>query len=145
MPSINTPKHPTRLSPKTEAAGHGKRYWRSLDELADTPEFREFVEREFPNRAAGYLEGPDRRQFLRIMAASFGLAGLTACRWPKENIVPYALRPEGRIPGVPEQYATSMELGGIGHGLLVTSYDGRPIKVEGNPSHPSNQIGRAHV
>lgn len=144
MPSINTPKHPTRLSPKTDAAGHGKRYWRSLDELADTPEFREFVEREFPNRAAGYLEGPDRRQFLRIMAASFGLAGLTACRWPKENIVPYALRPEGRIPGVPEQYATSMELGGIGHGLLVTSYDGRPIKVEGNPSHPSNQ-GAADV
>ncbi len=135
MPSINDSIVPI---PHTEEP-QGRRYWRSLDELADKPEFREFVEREFPNRAAGYLDGPDRRQFLRIMAASFCLAGLTGCRWPKENIVPYAQRPEGRMPGVPERYATSMELGGTGHGLLVTSYDGRPIKVEGNPSHPYNQ------
>ncbi|MFB3785448.1 MAG: TAT-variant-translocated molybdopterin oxidoreductase [bacterium] len=140
MPSINDPIVTLPLTEEPQ----GRRYWRSLDELADQPEFREFVEREFPNRAAGYLEGPDRRQFLRIMAASFGLAGLTACRWPKENIVPYSQRPEGRMPGVPERYATSMELGGIGHGLLVTSYDGRPIKVEGNPSHPCN-LGAADV
>jgi len=115
------------------------KYWRSLDELAATPEFRAFVEREFPQGVPDGLEGPSRRQFLKIMAASFGLAGLTACRWPQETIVPYARPVEGRIPGVPVQYATAMELGGVAAGLLVTSYDGRPIKIEGNPLHPYNR------
>ena len=113
----------------------GKAYWRSLDELADTPAFRGWLAREFPNLAPE-LSGSTRRQFLKIMGASLGLAGLTACRWPKETIVPFANRPDGRTPGVPVEYATAMELGGIGSGLLVTSYDGRPIKVEGNELHP---------
>ena len=55
----------------------GKAYWRSLDELARTPEFRAFVENEFPSHAAGLLDGPSRRQFLKIMGASFALAGLS--------------------------------------------------------------------
>ena len=77
--------------------------------------------------------------FLKIMAASFALAGLTSCRrWPTEKVAEYAHRPVNRSPGVPVHYATSLELGGIGQGLVVTSYDGRPIKVEGNPSHPLN-------
>ena len=67
------------------------------------------------------------------------LAGLTlsGCRrWPEEKLAPYSTNPRGRIPGVPEQYATAMEVGGVAMPLLVTSYDGRPIKIEGNPSHP---------
>ena len=40
------------------------------------------------------------------------------------------------MPGVPEQYATAMEIGGVAQPLLVTSFDGRPIKIEGNPTHP---------
>ena len=59
-----------------------------------------------------------------------------ACRWPKETILPFAHRPEGRTPGVPQQFATAMDLGGAAIGLLVTGYDGRPVKVEGNPLHP---------
>ncbi len=121
---------------------HGKAYWRSLDELADTPAFREFLHREFPAGAADLIDSGQRRQFLKIMGASLALAGLGlgGCRrWPKEKITPFAHRPPGRVPGLPLHYATSMELGGVASGLLVTSYDGRPIKVEGNPEHPTSR------
>lgn len=133
MPSVDQKAQPKRQS---------NTYWRSLDELADTQEFREFMHREFPAGASEMLDSNDRRDFLKIMGASFALAGLglQGCRrWPEETIAPYASRPQGRLPGVPEQFATTMELGGVGHGLLVTSYDGRPIKIEGNPQHPINQ------
>lgn len=118
----------------------GKRFWRSLDEVGDTPAFRMFYDREFqPN--ATEMDENSRRTFLKLMGASFALAGvtLTSCRQPEEYITPYAHRPEGKSPGTPEFFATSMELGGAARGLLVKSYDGRPIKIEGNPSHPINR------
>jgi MoCo/4Fe-4S cofactor protein with predicted Tat translocation signal len=116
----------------------GVTYWRSLDELAQTPEFRDAVRREFPGDEWDRLPTATRRQFLKVMGASMAMAGLTACRWPAEEIVPFAHRPEGRTPGVPEHYATSMEYGGAALGMLVTSFDGRPIKAEGNPMHPDS-------
>jgi molybdopterin-containing oxidoreductase family iron-sulfur binding subunit len=116
----------------------GLTYWRSLDELARTPEFQEAVQREFPGDDWDRLPPATRRQFLKVMGASLAMAGLTACRWPKEEIVPFAHRPEGRTPGVPEHFATSMELGGAALGMLVTSFDGRPIKAEGNRLHPDS-------
>jgi MoCo/4Fe-4S cofactor protein with predicted Tat translocation signal len=116
----------------------GKTYWRSLDELAETPEFKKFVESEFPSSMPEFMTAPTRRRFLQLMGASMALAGLTGCRWPQEKITPYAARPKGRVPGTPERYATAMELGGVATGLLVTSYDGRPIKIEGNPTHPAS-------
>ncbi len=122
----------------------GRQYWRSLDELADTPEFQALVEKEFPGLAEELLSPQTRRSFLKVMGASLGVAGLAACRWPKETILPFAHRPEDRVPGVPQQYATAMELGGAGIGLLVTSFDGRPVKIEGNPLHPINR-GTADV
>ena len=119
----------------------GSAYWHSLDELADTPEFRQFVAREFPNRASEWLDG-NRRHFLKIMAASFALAGLAGCRrWPEEQLAPYAHRPANRDPGTPIHYNTGMELGGYGQGMRITSVDGRPIKVDGNPDHPFNKGG----
>jgi MoCo/4Fe-4S cofactor protein with predicted Tat translocation signal len=117
----------------------GKEYWRSLDDLADTPEYRALVEDEFPGLAQELLSPRTRRAFLKIMGASLGVAGLTSCRWPKELILPYAHRPQDRTPGVPQHFATAMELGGAAMGLLVTSYDGRPIKIEGNPLHPTSR------
>lgn len=117
----------------------GREHWRSLDELADTPEFRAVVEKEFPGLAEELLSPQTRRAFLKVMGASLGVAGLAGCRWPKETILPFANRPEDRIPGVPQQYATAMELGGAAVGLLVTSYDGRPVKIEGNPLHPASR------
>ncbi|MGE0480175.1 MAG: TAT-variant-translocated molybdopterin oxidoreductase [Phycisphaerae bacterium] len=115
--------------------GGGKTYWRSLEELADTPRFRELVEREFPSLAPDLLSAPSRRQFLKLMGASLALGGLVGCRWPRENIVPAARQPGNRTPGVPVSYATAYERAGVALGLLVTSYDGRPIKIEGNPLH----------
>ena len=80
----------------------GREYWRSLEQLSDTPEFREFLHREFPAGASELL-GEDRRQFIKIMGASMALAGLglAGCRrWPDEEIAPYARRPDGQDPGV---------------------------------------------
>ena len=66
--------------------------------------------------------------------------GVGGCRrWPREHIVPYAHRPEGTMPGVPEHYASCFDFGGIAQGVLVTSNDGRPTKIEGNPEHPDNR------
>jgi len=118
----------------------GKNYWRSLDEWTQTPEFCARIEREFPDYAQQLeLDGPNRRQFLKYMGASLALAGLAGCRrWPEEKLAPFAYRPDGRSPGTTLQYATAMELNGVAMGLLVTSYDGRPIKIEGNPLHPAS-------
>jgi molybdopterin-containing oxidoreductase family iron-sulfur binding subunit len=118
----------------------GGRPWRSLEELADTPEFRAALE-EVPSEA--YLEearGFDRRDLLKYMGVSFALAGLTGCtRQPKEKIVPYVRQPEDVIPGgKPLYFATSMTLSGHATGLLVESNLGRPTKAEGNPQHPAS-------
>ncbi len=80
--------------------------------------------------------GTSRRSFLKVMGASAALAGVTGCRRPVETILPYARKPEEVIPGIPNYYATSMTLGGVGHAVLVQSHEGRPTKVEGNPEHP---------
>ncbi|MCC7409591.1 MAG: TAT-variant-translocated molybdopterin oxidoreductase [Phycisphaeraceae bacterium] len=117
----------------------GRSYWRSLEQLADSPELAASMEREFPGYEPGDLLSMSRRGFMKIMAASMALAGLTlsGCRrWPQSQVRPFAYRPEGTLPGVPNYYATMMELGGVATGLLAKSYDGRPIKIEGNNLHP---------
>lgn len=119
-----------------------KQYWRSMDELAETPEFKAIVENEFPYLNAGNLPSSSRRGFLKLMGASAALAGLVGCRWPEQSIVEYARRPMGRTPGKPVQFATAMSLNGVATGALVTSYDGRPVKVDGNPTHPFS-LGRS--
>ncbi|HUB80466.1 MAG TPA: TAT-variant-translocated molybdopterin oxidoreductase, partial [Bryobacteraceae bacterium] len=121
---------------------NGREYWRSLDELAATPEFVDLLHREFPRQAIGWSEDEDpvegRRNFLKLMGASLALAGLTACtRQPTEHIVPYVKQPEELIPGRPLFFATAATLGGIANGVLVESHEGRPTKMEGNPEHPS--------
>ncbi len=120
-------------------------YWRSLDDLAGAPEVRALIEEEFPGGAWDRLDGASRRQFLKAIGASLALAGVAGCRWPREEIVPYAYRPPGRTPGVAERYATAVEIGGVATGLLVTSYDGRPIKIEGNPKHPFSLGGTSAI
>jgi molybdopterin-containing oxidoreductase family iron-sulfur binding subunit len=114
-------------------------FWRSLDELEQSPEFRQFVEREFPTAASEIPEGVSRRRWLQLMAASFVLAGVAGCRWETEKIAPFARRPPSRVPGEPEKYATAFEWAGRVRHLLVTCIDGRPIKIEGNPDHPESR------
>src|SRR4051794_34251692 len=115
------------------------KYWRSLDELSSTKEFRAFVEDEFPNRTPDWNDAGSRRRFLRLMGASIALAGATACtKQPTELIVPYVRQPEDFIPGKPLYYATSMSVAGIATGVLAESHQGRPTKIEGNPQHPGS-------
>jgi len=114
-------------------------YWRSLEELAATDEFRAFVEDEFPNRTPDWNDPESRRRFLRVMGASILLVGASACtRQPKEVIVPYVRQPEEVVPGKPLFYATAMSVAGISTGVLVESHLGRPTKIEGNPEHPAS-------
>ncbi len=117
---------------------NGKEYWRSLDQLGNTPEFREWVEREFPQGASEMDNSWSRRSFLTIMGASMALAGLAGCRRPVEKIVPYVKAPEEIIPGIAQKYATTMPSGNYAYGLVVESHEGRPTKLEGNALHPSS-------
>ena len=123
------------MSEITQGPRHDRNYWRSLAELSDTEEFRQQLENEFP----GGIEPPEgmsRRRFLQIMSASIAMTTLAGCRWPEEKIVPFAARPEGVDPGTPLGFATAMELGPVALGVVATSYDGRPIKIDGNPGFP---------
>ena len=114
-------------------------FWRSLEEQAQTEEFRAFVQREYPSQLDTLADPLSRRRFLQLMAASLGLAGLGACtRAPAETIVPYVRQPEQIVPGKPLYFATAMTLRGYALGLLVESHMGRPTKVEGNPLHPAS-------
>src|SRR6186713_3203139 len=121
------------------------KYWRSLAELEDAPEFREFVEREFREPLdAEPPNSPARRRFMQVMGASFALAGANACRWKEDKLLPYSRRPEGHVDGVAEYYATTVEIGGVVTGLWAKSYDGRPIKLEGNPGDTTS-LGATHA
>src|ERR1700687_1519919 len=120
----------------------GPQYWRTLDELAQTPEFEEMLHREFPKHASEWTDNSSRRDFMKIMGASLALAGLSACtKQPLEPIVPYVKQPRNQVLGKPLFYATAMPLGAYGTGLLVESHEGRPTKIEGNPQHPSSLGG----
>ncbi|MBL8862944.1 MAG: 4Fe-4S dicluster domain-containing protein [Planctomycetes bacterium] len=77
-----------------------------------------------------------RRRFLQVMGASLALASASGCTWQTQEILPFARRPAGRAPGSTRRFATAIDAGGFTASLLVTSYDGRPIKIEGNPLHP---------
>ncbi len=129
----------------------GRHYWRSLEAVSETPEFKEFLHREFPQNASEWLDPVGRRGFLKLMGASLALAGVSACtRQPDEAIVPYVRQPEEIVPGKPLFYATAMPFAGAGMGLLVESHEGRPTKIEGNPDHPTSrgatdQFGQAAI
>jgi len=124
----------------------GKQYWRTLEELAEDPNFEELLHREFPRQAPSeWDESVDRRDFLKLMAASLAFAGLSGCgRAPEQHIVPYVKQPDGLILGKPQFYATAMPFGADAIGLLVESHEGRPTKIEGNPDHPSS-LGATNV
>src|SRR5277367_3451880 len=122
------------------AGQSGKTYWRSVDELADTPAFREMVQREFPSQAAEWIDPVSRRGFLKVMGASMALAGLSGCtKQPDEPIYPYIKAPEDMILGKPNYFASAMPFNTGAVPVLVKSDAYRPIKVDGNPDHPMNR------
>jgi molybdopterin-containing oxidoreductase family iron-sulfur binding subunit len=122
-----------------------KAYWTGLSSANPGTRLRVFGQEdaEFaPNQGEIVIRGEaSRRKFLGLLGASTALAGITSTgciRKPRENIMPFAKRPEDLIPGKPVFFATAAQLGPTVQGLLVESYDGRPIKVEGNPQHPGS-------
>ncbi|HTL18388.1 MAG TPA: TAT-variant-translocated molybdopterin oxidoreductase, partial [Patescibacteria group bacterium] len=120
----------------------GPKYWRSLDQLAETPEFREWAQREFPAGASELSDPTSRRNFVKIMSASFLLAGLGGgCRRPVEKILPFGRMPENYIHGVPQFYATARPTRSGAVPLVVKTSEGRPIKIEGNALHPDSNGG----
>jgi len=120
----------------------GPEFWRSLEELAGSPEWQEMMHREFPKGASEWLDSVSRRGFLKLMGASLAMAGMTACtKQPLEPIVPYVRQPEELVPGRPMFYATAFTLGGYASPLLVESHMYRPTKVEGNDKHPASLGG----
>jgi molybdopterin-containing oxidoreductase family iron-sulfur binding subunit len=136
----------TDLEIRTGADGGAdeKIYWRSVDQLANTERFQEILAREFPegvSEHSGVLDDVSRRKFLGVVAASVALAGMTSCRKPAREILPFNKRPDGMVPGLPREYATSLTRDGFAFGVLVRSNDGRPTKIEGNPLHPSSLGG----
>jgi molybdopterin-containing oxidoreductase family iron-sulfur binding subunit len=127
------------------SAPTGRRYWRSLDELGDTPEFKQWLEREFPEGASEFTDPVSRRHFVKIMSASFALAGLgvmgAGCRRPEEKLEPFGQQPEGYVYGEPKYYATAMPTRTGAIPLVAKSYEGRPIKLEGNAKFPGGNGG----
>ncbi len=138
----------TSTNPELEAVrerlgrSRGKQFWRSLDELADSPAFRELVEQEFPSGATEMADPVSRRTFLKLMGASLALAGVTGCTYmPPEKLAPFDRMPLNRVPGIPNYFATALTLNGYATGVIVRSNDGRPTKIEGNPVHPASLGG----
>jgi molybdopterin-containing oxidoreductase family iron-sulfur binding subunit len=110
-------------------------YWRSAEDLEKTPEFRELMAHEFGPNAQELANGDERRTFIKLMGAGFALAGLAACRrWPESKIVAFSQAQVGRTPGIPVGFATSVDVLGVSWPVVAKSYDGRPIKFEGNPT-----------
>jgi molybdopterin-containing oxidoreductase family iron-sulfur binding subunit len=123
----------------------GKRYWRSLDELAGTPEFEAAVAKEFPDQAQEWIDPVSRRGFMKLMGASMALAGLAGCtKQPDEPIYPYVKQPEDLVLGKSNYFATAHPFATGGIPLLVKSDAFRPIKVDGNPDHSYN-LGSSDV
>lgn len=119
-----------------------RKYWRGYDELEDTPEFRDWLEKEFP-RGASEVSGPEadettRRNFMKYMGASASLAGLglASCRRPDQYLVAYNEHVEHIIPGKALLYSSAMPTADGCVPLVVTTHEGRPTKVDGNRLHP---------
>ena len=116
--------------------------WRSVGQLENTADFRNWLEREFPQGAAEMADESEaetsRRSFLKLMGASTALAGfgMAACRRPESYILPYANAPEWVIPGKATYYASSFPRAHGATPLVVTSFEGRPTKLAPNTSHP---------
>jgi MoCo/4Fe-4S cofactor protein with predicted Tat translocation signal len=116
-----------------------KKYWKGLEELKQTPEFVEHSKNEFAEslpieevlNEAGLSTVTPRRDFLKALGFGVGAVTLAACQTaPVHKAIPYLVKPEEIVPGIPNYYASSYN----GLSILVKTREGRPIKVEGNPA-----------
>src|SRR6202000_1877187 len=120
----------------------GRRYWKTMDELTETPAFQEMMREEFPrqNGVGEWVDAVSRRAFLKFRGASRAWAGMTGCtKQPDEPIMPYVKQPEDLILGKPMFFATAHPFPTGAIPVLVKSDAFRPIKMEGNPEHPMSK------
>lgn len=129
------PSESQRVSSE-DGTAESPRTWRSYADHDDAAGYAARRRDEFHPDAFGEDDGSSRRSFLKVMGASMAFAGLAGCRRPVEETLPYVRKPQDVTPGIANYYATAMPLGGVLHGLVVESHEGRPTKVEGNPQHP---------
>lgn len=123
----------------------GPKYWRSLEEVSQTDDFKKLLKEEFPESSSLWEANLGRRDFMKLMGAGLAMAGLAGCaRQPLEKIIPYVKSPEEMVPGKPLFFATAVPFAGFGKGVLVESHMGRPTRVEGNPLHPAS-LGAADI
>jgi len=131
MPSLGLPIYGQKSS--LEA-----RRWRTLEEYErGAAEAKD----EFAEGAAEAPDALSRRGFLQVLGASVALAGLEACKPPRENVVSYVRQPPSVTPSLPSAYATALARDGYAVGVVVTSWEGRPTKLEGNREHPASRGG----
>ena len=144
MPSLRGGAAETAALGRRLNSTRGRPSWQALEQVADSPEFGALLQQSHPSLGP-MLQSPGRRRLLQIMAASLALGGLTGCDRRTNSgfgeIVPYVNQPAGLTPSVPLSYASATLLDGIANGALVTTIDGRPIKIEGNPQHPWTRGG----
>jgi MoCo/4Fe-4S cofactor protein with predicted Tat translocation signal len=121
-----------------------RKYWRSRDELQQSPVYHAEAAKEFQDELDMTTEesndDPSRRGFMGWVSAGLAASGLAGCeiiRRPEEKILPYSIASEEILPSIPQYYATATQAGGEVVGLLVESHEGRPTKLEGNPEHRS--------
>ncbi len=130
-----------RILQHPEGPAEGRKYWRSLDELADSPKFHRWLETEFPAGASELeMDELTRRSFLRLMGGSLALAGLgmSGCRRPEGHLVPFTNSPEWMVPGKSLIYATAMPRRRGAVPIHGTSFEGRPTKLDGNSVFPNS-------
>lgn len=116
-------------------------FWKSLDEKYQTAEYLQTLENEFlssPLRTEDGNDGLARRQFMKLMGASFALTAAACVRRPVQKIIPYNKRPAEIIPDLPNYYASSWFDGNEGLNITVKTRDGRPIYIAGHETSPLN-------
>ena len=111
-----------------------------LDAIENMEGFNEAIDHDFGSAIDGFDDdGLSRRRWLQLMGASLALGGAAGCRFEEEKIVPFAFRPQGRVPGIPEHFASMVEFAGVAQPVMSTNYDGRPIKLDGNKNHSASE------
>ncbi|MHA6249006.1 TAT-variant-translocated molybdopterin oxidoreductase [Pontibacter sp. CAU 1760] len=125
------------------------KYWRGIEELENTPEFAKHAHNEFPEflpvketSEEGSSNGKTkRRDFLKLMGFSVAAVSLASCEAPVRKAIPYLNKPVDVEPGVANWYASSYYQSGNYNSILIKTREGRPIKIEPNPSSSLTPLG----
>ena len=124
--------------------GTNRKYWKGIEELKQTPEFLETIDKEFAQEmSVQEFLGDDnlaesstnRRDFMKFLGFSVAAATLAACEAPVTKAIPYVIKPENVTPGMPTWYASTYYDGNSYASILVKTREGRPIYIKGNADY----------